>query len=155
MRPAIREALIRQFLYGKDFVRREFGKDVTEGFNPDSFGHGANFPAILLGCGLRSYTVSRPARNCVPLPCLFNWQAADGKQIPTERTGGEYMAWTRPTLESNIKESTEGLDEVGYDKMAVFYGVGNHGGGQRLKTFVLCMNYARRGKGYIRFRHDG
>ena len=41
------EALIRHFLYGKSFVRKEFGKDVTVGFNPDSFGHGANLPSIL------------------------------------------------------------------------------------------------------------
>lgn len=128
------EALIRQFLYGKDFVQREFGVEVTEGFNPDSFGHGANLPAIFAGCGLRSNTVSRPAKNCVKLPCLFNWQAADGTSIPTERTGGEYMAWTRPTMEFNIKESTEGLDEIGYDKMAVFYGVGNHGGGPTIEN---------------------
>lgn len=128
------EALIRQFLYGKDFVQREFGREVTEGFNPDSFGHGSNLPAIFAGCGLRSNTVSRPAKNCVKLPCLFNWQAADGSRIPTERTGGEYMAWTRPTMEFNIKESAEGLSEIGYDKMAVFYGVGNHGGGPTIEN---------------------
>ena len=35
------EAMIRHFLYGKHFVKEEFGKEVTVGFNPDSFGHGA------------------------------------------------------------------------------------------------------------------
>lgn len=150
------EALIRQFLYGKDFVQREFGREVTEGFNPDSFGHGANLPAILLGCGIRSYTVSRPARNCVKLPCLFNWQAADGICIPTERTGGEYMAWTRPTIEFNMKESTEGLDEIGYDKMAVFYGVGNHGGGPTIENIrSLYELRGERGKNTLDFATMG
>lgn len=123
------EALIRHFLYGKDFVKKEFGVVVTEGLNPDSFGHGANLPAIFCGCGIRSNTISRPARECVNLPALFVWRSPDGSSLPVERTGGEYMAWTRPALERNIKESREGLEEIGYNKMAVFYGVGNHGGG--------------------------
>lgn len=128
------EALIRQFLYGKEFVRKEFGKEVTEGFNPDSFGHSSNMPAILAGCGLRSYTFSRPARDLVNIPHLFNWQSPDGTKIPAERTGGEYMAWTRPTIEFNLKESTQGLEEIGYDRTAVFYGVGNHGGGPTVEN---------------------
>ena len=38
--PPSGEALVRQFLYGKDFAQREFGKEVAEGINPGSFGHG-------------------------------------------------------------------------------------------------------------------
>ena len=69
-----------------------------------------------------------------PLPALFVWKAPDGSQVTAERTGGEYMAWTRPALEFNLKESEEGLDEIGYDRMAVFYGVGNHGGGPTIEN---------------------
>ena len=123
------EALIRHFLYGKNFVMKEFGKEVTVGFNPDSFGHGANLPAIMNGCGVFCNIVSRPDKKSVPLPCMFVWKSPDGSRVTAERTGGEYMAWTRPALEFNIKESKEGLEEIGYDRMAVFYGVGNHGGG--------------------------
>lgn len=140
------EALIRQFLYGKGFVQKEFGIEVTEAFNPDSFGHGSNLPAILKGCGMRSYTVSRPSRICAPFPCLFNWQSPDGTQIPTERTGGEYMAWTRPTIEFNLKESADGLEEIDYDKTAVFYGVGNHGGGPTIEN-IRALYELRREKG--------
>lgn len=128
------EALIRHLLYGKSFVRKEFGKEVTVAFNPDSFGHGANLPAILNGCGIRSYIASRPDRKTVPLPAMFVWKSPDGSRVTTERTGGEYMAWTRPALEFNLKESEEGLDEIGYDRMAVFYGVGNHGGGPTIEN---------------------
>lgn len=140
------ETLIRQFLYGKGFVQKEFGIEVTEAFNPDSFGHGSNLPAILKGCGMRSYTISRPARTCVPLPCLFKWQSPDGTQIPTERTGGEYMAWTRPAIEFNLKESADGLEEIDYDKTAVFYGVGNHGGGPTIEN-IRALYELRREKG--------
>lgn len=123
------EAVIRHFLYGKNYVAKKFEKEVIDAFSPDSFGHGSNLPAILRGCGLRSYTVSRPARSCVDLPGVFVWQSPDNSRVLAERTGGEYMAWTRPALEFNIRESREDLEEIGYDKKAVFYGVGNHGGG--------------------------
>ena len=123
------EALIRHFLYGTAFVREEFQKEVTVGFNPDSFGHGANLPAILQGCGIRYYALSRPGKGNVSLPPVFLWKANDGSSVVSERTGGEYMAWTRPAVEFNLKESREALEEIDYDKMAVFYGVGNHGGG--------------------------
>ena len=41
------EALIRHFLYGTAFVREEFQKEVTVGFNPDSFGQSARYFAGL------------------------------------------------------------------------------------------------------------
>lgn len=128
------EALIRHFLYGKHFVKEEFGKEVTVGFNPDSFGHGANLPAILKGCGISYYIASRPDRKTVPLPLEFVWRSPDGSSVLAERTGGEYMAWTRPALEFNIRETDEGLEEIGYDRAAVFYGVGNHGGGPTIEN---------------------
>lgn len=145
------EALIRHFLYGQDFVKREFGITVTEGLNPDSFGHGANLPAIFCGCGIRSNTISRPARECVNLPALFMWKSPDGSTLSVERTGGEYMAWTRPALERNIRESKDGLEEIGYDKMAVFYGVGNHGGGPTVDNICTIREMIREETGRMEF----
>jgi alpha-mannosidase len=123
------EALIRHFLYSKKFVRENFDKDVVTAYNVDSFGHGSNIPAICSGCGIRYYLMSRPDRKHVQVPPVFTWRSKDGSSVIAERTGGEYMAWTRPALEWNLSESIEALEEHGYDRMAVFYGVGNHGGG--------------------------
>lgn len=133
------EALIRHFLYGKHFVKKEFGVEVTAGFNPDSFGHGANLPAVLAGCGIRYYALSRPDRGHVTLPPVFVWKAKDGSSVIAERTGGEYMAWTRPAIEFNLRESGEALEEAGYDRMAVFYGVGNHGGGPTIENIRTIL----------------
>jgi alpha-mannosidase len=123
------EALIRHFLYSKKFVRENFDKDVVTAYNVDSFGHGSNMPAICSGCGIRYYLMSRPDKKHVQVPPVFTWRSKDGSSVIAERTGGEYMAWTRPALEWNLSESIEALEEHGYDRMAVFYGVGNHGGG--------------------------
>lgn len=150
------EALIRHFLYAKDFVQKEFGVEVKDGFNPDSFGHGANLPAILQGCGIRSYIVSRPSKNFVELPAQFVWESPDGSSVAAERTGGEYMAWTRPTMEFNLQESEEGLADIGYDKMAVFYGVGNHGGGPTIENLrSVCELRRERGADTLDFATVG
>ncbi len=123
------ESMVRHFLYSKKFVKENFGKDVLTTYNVDSFGHGGNMPAICSGCGIKYYLMSRPDKKHVEVPPVFRWEAMNGSSVITERTGGEYMAWTRPAIETNLKESLEALEEYQYDKMAVFYGVGNHGGG--------------------------
>lgn len=123
------ESLIRHFLYSKKFVRENFDKDVITAYNVDSFGHGSNMPAICSGCGILYYLMSRPDKKHVQVPPVFTWKAKNGSSVIAERTGGEYMAWTRPALEWNLSESLEELEKYGYDRMAVFYGVGNHGGG--------------------------
>ena len=128
------ESLIRHFLYGKGFVKENFGVDVTTTYNVDSFGHGSNMPAVCSGCGVKYYLMSRPDKKHVEVPPVFVWKAKNGNSVIAERTGGEYMAWTRPALEWNLSESLEALEEYGYDRMAVFYGVGNHGGGPTIEN---------------------
>lgn len=128
------ESLIRHFLYGKGFVEKEFGKEVVTAYNVDSFGHGANLPAICSGCGIRYYLMSRPDKKHLDVPPVFVWKAPSGSRVIAERTGGEYMAWTRPALEQNLKESLEALEANDQDRMAVFYGVGNHGGGPTIEN---------------------
>ena len=123
------ESMVRHFLYSKKFVKENFGKDVLTTYNVDSFGHGSNMPAICSGCGIPYYLMSRPDKKHVEVPPVFRWEAMDGSSVIAERTGGEYMAWTRPAIETNLEESLEALEKYQYDKMAVFYGVGNHGGG--------------------------
>ena len=103
------ESLIRHFLYGKEFVEREFGKEVVAAYNVDSFGHGANLPAVCAGCGIRYYLMSRPGKSNLDVPPVFVWQSPSGASVLAERTGGEYMAWTRPALERNLAESLEAM----------------------------------------------
>jgi alpha-mannosidase len=123
------ESLIRHFLYSKKFVDENFHMEPVVGYNVDTFGHGSNLPNILVGCGMKYYLCNRPTRKLLELPPVFSWESADGSQVITERMGGEYLAWTKPGIEFNLRESKEILSAYGYDKMAVFYGVGNHGGG--------------------------
>jgi alpha-mannosidase len=123
------ESLIRHFLYSKKFLSENFNMESVVGYNVDSFGHGANLPNILKGCGMKYYIYNRPVRKIIELPPVFQWVSPDGSNVIAERMGGEYLAWTKPGIEYNLRESNEILETYGYDRMAVFYGVGNHGGG--------------------------
>lgn len=133
------EGMIRHFLYSQKFVMENFNQYVTTCYNVDSFGHGSNMPAICSGCNIRYYLMSRPDKKHVEVPPVFLWRSKDGSSVVAERTGGEYMAWTRPAIEWNLSESLEALEEYGYDRMAVFYGVGNHGGGPTIQNIrTIC-----------------
>lgn len=123
------ESLIRHFLYSKRFLEENFHIDPIVGYNVDSFGHGSNLPSILSGSGMKYYIFNRPTKEKMQIPPVFSWKAADKSSIIAERLGGEYLAWTKPGIEYNLQESKEMLQKYDYDHMAVFYGVGNHGGG--------------------------
>jgi alpha-mannosidase len=123
------ESLIRHFLYSKRFLEENFHIDPVVGYNVDSFGHGSNLPSILSGSGMKYYIFNRPTKEKLQIPPVFSWKAADKSSVIAERLGGEYLAWTKPGIEYNLRESKEMLQKYDYDHMAVFYGVGNHGGG--------------------------
>ena len=55
------ESFIRQGLYGQPFFRDKLGGAALTGYNVDSFGHNANLPQILKGCGLDRYVFMRPS----------------------------------------------------------------------------------------------
>ena len=49
------ESLIRQFLYGTRFFKREFGTDNVILWLPDVFGYYAALPQIMKKCGIRYF----------------------------------------------------------------------------------------------------
>ncbi len=47
------ESLIRQFLLGQRFFKKEFGSYCREFWNPDVFGYSGALPQIIRGAGIR------------------------------------------------------------------------------------------------------
>ena len=123
------ESFVRQGLYGQRYLLDRFGITATTGANLDSFGHNASLPQILRRSGMDSYVFLRPKPDenaDLPGP-LFRWTAADGSQVLAYRIPHEYCA-PRDDLGDHVERSLATLpDELG--EAAVFYGVGNHGGG--------------------------
>ncbi|MGD0783169.1 MAG: glycoside hydrolase family 38 C-terminal domain-containing protein, partial [Candidatus Aminicenantales bacterium] len=126
------ESLVRQGLYGQLFFERNLGVKARVGFNPDSFGHPWTLPQILAGQELSAYVFMRPSPTEKPdlKTPLFLWQAPDGTKVPAIQILGSYNG-TESDIENQILlyGKTFGETMPGVADWAVFYGVGDHGGG--------------------------
>lgn len=126
------ESLVRQGLYGQRFFRERLGRPARVGFNPDSFGHPWTLPQILRGQGLEAYVFMRPGPHEKPeLPApLFRWEGPDGTRILAIQILESYNG-TERDLERRLQLHRERFarDLPDVRAGALFYGVGNHGGG--------------------------
>lgn len=122
------ESFVRQALYGQRYLREKLGITATVGANLDSFGHNASLPQILRKSGADSYVFLRPqpAEKTLQSP-LFWWESADGSRVLAYRIPHEYCA-PKDDIGEHVLKAIGSLpaDDEDY---AVFYGVGNHGGG--------------------------
>ena len=141
------ESFVRQGLYGQRWLLDRFGITATTGANLDSFGHNASLPQILAKSGLDSYVFLRPKPDenpHVPAP-LFRWEAADGSSVLAYRIPHEYCA-PRDDLGDHVEKSLATLPDD-LDELAVFYGVGNHGGGPTKANLRSIAELNERGNG--------
>jgi len=89
------EALVRQFLVGKRFFRREFDRDCKILWLPDVFGYTAALPQIMKKCGIDYFMTTKISWNeytRVPYD-TFIWRGIDGSEvlshfIPTQSVEG-------------------------------------------------------------------
>ena len=123
------ESLVRHALYGQRYLKETFGLLATTGANLDSFGHAATIPQILAKSGCDSYVFLRPGAHEKPdLPApLFRWRSPDGSSVLAYRIPHEYCA-PKDDLGEHVERAIASLPDDGAE-YAVFYGVGNHGGG--------------------------
>lgn len=80
------ESLIRQILFGKRFMKQEFGVDSKTLWLPDVFGYSAAMPQILNKCGVDTFVTSKISwneYNKMPYD-TFIWEGIDGSQIFTD-----------------------------------------------------------------------
>lgn len=124
------ESQIRQFLYGKNFFKDEFGIEVKNLWVPDTFGYSANLPQIIKGCGCDyfvSQKISWNDTNKFPYHTFF-WQGIDGSKV---------LCHFPPEDGYNSSMSVKSLcyGEDNYNEIAVnnefisLYGMGDGGGG--------------------------
>jgi alpha-mannosidase len=136
------ESLVRQFLVGKRFFRREFGKDCKILWLPDVFGYTASLPQIMKGCGIDYFMTTKISwneYNMIPYD-TFMWQGIDGSEIlshfiPAQDYGNEprrrfqttYNAYLEP---NQVMGGWERYQQKDLNKNILFsYGYGDGGGG--------------------------
>ena len=122
------ESFVRQALYGQRYLREKLGVTAATGANIDSFGHSAAIPQILAKSGADSYVFLRPGPQELELESpLFWWESPDGSRVLAYRIPHEYCA-PKDDIGEHIEKALASLPG-GDEQYAVFYGVGNHGGG--------------------------
>jgi len=85
------ESIIRQFVFGKGYYKKELGVDVKTGWMIDTFGHCLQMPQIMKKCGFDYYMFSRVADL---EQTEFYWQGIDGTKILTHWMAFHYDAFS-------------------------------------------------------------
>jgi alpha-mannosidase len=138
------ESFVRQALYGQHYLREKFGITATTGANIDSFGHNATIPQILARSGADSYVFLRPGPKEMPFDTpLFWWESADGSRVLAYRIPHEYCA-PKDDIGEHVEKAIASLPSSA-DDYAVFYGVGNHGGGPTIANLECIEKLNERG----------
>jgi alpha-mannosidase len=129
------EGLVRQLLVGKRWFQRYFDKDVTIGWNPDSFGYSWQLPQIYNKSGIDTFVTQKMSwnaqesswRQTFTFPYkLFWWQSPDGSRVLTYFPHGYGGGISAASLSQDVADY---VPSTGFPEIMHLYGVGDHGGG--------------------------
>ena len=136
------ESLVRQILYGKRFMKKEFGVDSKILWLPDVFGYSAALPQILKQSGVDTFVTSKIGwndTNMIPYD-LFNWQGIDGTNVFTyfltaqnAHRDGRVDRYSTYNAEANPSQVIGAYNRMQQkeitDEAVITYGYGDGGGG--------------------------
>lgn len=124
------ETFCRHFDVGTAYFQERFGARPRVAWAADSFGFGAGLPEILANAGMHSLAFTRPFEKEFHLEKpAFWWIGKAGAKILAYRPPvGVYTCerWDMPRL---LDENLARAGRDGLRNIAVFYGLGDHGGG--------------------------
>ncbi len=133
------EALVRQILYAKKYIREKFGIEPKICWCPDTFGHPWTYPQILKKSGIDYYYGCR-CRDPLRYP-LFWWGAPDGSSVLAFNSGETYNNSIGPGLCSELIQTRE---RSGSNHHLIVYGIGNHGGGPTRRDLEMAARLQKR-----------
>lgn len=140
------ESLVRQILYGKAFMKEEFGIDSKVLWLPDVFGYSAALPQILSKSGVDKFITSKIGwneTNKMPFD-TFMWQGIDGTDIfsyfmtaQDKERGKEPATNVTYNAKLNPSQLQGGYDRYQQkninDEILITFGYGDGGGGPTVK----------------------
>ena len=133
------ESLVRQILYGKRFMKEEFGVDNKILWLPDVFGYSGALPQILKKSGVDRFFTTKMAwneTNKMPND-TFIWEGIDGSQVFTAFRK-EYVRRFTP---AEIKETWDTFKNKSYTNNTIYtFGFGDGGGGP---TYEMMETHRR------------
>lgn len=149
------ESLVRQFLYGKRFLKKEFNHDSQILWLPDVFGYSAALPQIMKKTNTPYFMTTKLSwnqYNKIPYDSFY-WQGIDGSRIlthmmPTVSEGysptPHYTTYNGMLDPYTVKKSWQRYQEKNVsDHYLIAYGYGDGGGGptrEMLETLMRMKN---------------
>ena len=124
------ESLVRQFLIGQRFFKKEFGAICREFWNPDVFGYSGALPQIMRGAGIRYFLTQKLSWNQFnrPTSSTFLWEGIDGSRVLTHFPPTDtYNAFA--SIEEVQKHITNFKDKERAGESYMLFGFGDGGGG--------------------------
>ena len=121
------EALCRQFIRGKRYLREKFGYESDTFWLPDTFGYSAALPQILKACGVKYFLTTKLSwndTNTFPYE-TFLWLGIDGSAVPVYFNS--IQTWIDEESVGKRLENVRCKRES--DCVLMAYGFGDGGGG--------------------------
>ncbi len=135
------ESLVRQLLYGKRFIKKEFGVESQILWLPDVFGYSAALPQLLIKTNTPYFMTTKLSWNQfnqIPYDSFY-WQGIDGSRVLTHfiTTISEgyhptpyYTTYNGLLDPYTIKGSFDRYQQKNvHDEILIAYGYGDGGGG--------------------------
>lgn len=131
------ESILRHIELGKQFFKEYFDAEPATAYNFDSFGHSAGLPQLLVKSGYKFYIHQRPEAEFLKLPdSLYRWKGIDGSVITAYRIEIGLYHTEYENLKERMNQGLELSAKLGRP-VAVFWGIGNHGGGATRKDLDI------------------
>ena len=133
------ESLIRQIIFGKRFMKEEFGIDNNILWLPDVFGYSASLPQILKKSGITQFFTTKlnwNETNFLP-DDVFEWEGIDGSVVYANLIRN-YIGHINPDKVKKYWEDFKNKDLMNESLMT--FGYGDGGGGP---TYEMLENHKR------------
>ncbi len=123
------ESLIRQLLYGREFLLKETGKESDIFWMPDVFGYSWALPQIIKRSGMKYFYTSKLTNNDTNrFPhSLFLWKGIDGTKILSYMQRKNYNGVYTPSEMHELYKEFDQKDVS--DDLLMTFGYGDGGGG--------------------------
>ncbi|GAB1610945.1 alpha-mannosidase 2C1-like [Argonauta hians] len=124
------ESLLRQFLYGQQFFKKEFDTFCPELWLPDTFGYSVQLPQIMSLCGINKFVTQKLSWNLVnKFPHhTFWWEGLDGTSVLTHFPPGDSYEMSG-TVEEVLKSVKNHRDKGRVSHSLYLFGHGDGGNG--------------------------
>jgi alpha-mannosidase len=124
------ETFSRHYANGLSYLAEKFQFRPRVAWAADSFGHTAGLPEIIAAAGMTGFLFTRPAPRNLPLSKpAFWWEGAGGARILCYRPEFGWYGTERVEATDRLNETLEAASRLDLENIAVFIGLGNHGGG--------------------------